>query len=174
MTMTETDNYTGTGSSTDGRGGRLSGARTKASDAYYAARERTSSAYGSARDGASRARQKTSEGIDANPVAALIGGLALGGLLAAILPKTRREEEMLGDYSRQINSRAREAARAAKEAGTSKLDELGYNKENAKQKFETLRSDFADIAGAAAQRLKGDAREVASAAAQEAKSTSQQ
>ena len=175
---TETDTNTGTGTgSGDGRGSRIrdaaSNARSKASDAYYAARERTSSAYGSARESASRARQRTSDGIDANPVAALVGGLVLGGLLAAVLPKTRREEEWLGDYSRKINDRAREAARAAKDAGVSKLDELGYNRENAKQKLETLRSDFADIASTAAQRVKGDARQVASAAAEKAKSTQQ-
>lgn len=179
MTTTDVDNGTGMSNETgSGRSSRVrdaaSNARSKASDAYYAARERTSTAYGTAREGASRARQRTSDGIDANPVAALLGGLVLGGVLAAVLPKTRREEEMLGDYGRKINERAREAARAAKEAGTNKLDELGYNRENARTKLETLRSDFADIAGAAAQRIKGDVRQVASAATENAKATTQQ
>jgi hypothetical protein len=129
-------------------------ARAKASEAYEVARERTSAAYESARESANRARQKTSDGIEANPVAALIGGLALGGLLAAILPKTQREDELLGDYGRKINEKAREAARAAKEAGKTKLDELGYNKDTARQKVESLKKDVTEIANAAAKQAR--------------------
>ena len=175
--MTTEMDTMGTGTDT-GKNNRIreaaSTARSKASDAYYAARERTSAAYDTARERASKARERTSDGIDSNPVAALVGGLVLGGILAAVLPKTRREEEMLGDYGRKINERAREAARAAKDAGVGKLDELGYNRQNAEEKLRTLRSDFADIASTAAQRIKGAAREVASAAAENAKSTTQQ
>lgn len=157
MTTTEMDNETGAG----GRS-RLkdtaSSARERASQAYEAARERTSAAYGSARDGAGRARQKTSEGIDSNPVAALLGGLALGGLIAAILPKTDREEELLGDYGRKINEKAREAARAAREAGSNKLDELGYNRDTAREKIQSLKSDASEIAKAAAERARSGSR----------------
>jgi hypothetical protein len=155
MTTETNDRTGGTGEGTSGRVREAaSTARAKASDAYNAARERTSAAYGSARDGASRARQRSSDEIDSHPVAALIGGLALGGLLAAILPKTQREEELLGDYGRRINETAREAARAAREAGASKLDELGYNRETAKQKIEALRSDVTEVASAAAQQAR--------------------
>ena len=172
MTTTEMemDNDTGT---TNGRG-RSGGARAKASDAYNAARERTSATFGSASERAGRVAERTSESIDANPVIALVGGLALGAILGALLPKSRREDELLGDYGRKINDTAREAARAAREAGTSKLDELGYNKDNIKQKVQSLRSDAAEIASAAAQQVKGDAKQVAGAAAQEAKGTVQQ
>ena len=156
--MNTTDTNDRTAAETGDIGSRVkeaaSTARTKASDAYEAARERASSAYDSARDGATRAKQRTSETIDGNPVAALIGGLALGGLLAAVLPKTKREEELLGDYGRRINETAREAARAAREAGASKLDELGYNRDTAKQKIEALRSDVTEVASAAAQQAK--------------------
>lgn len=170
---TETENDTGTN-----RRGRVretaSSARNKASETYKSARERTSAAYGSARERAGRASQRTSETLESNPMGALFGGLALGALMAALLPKTRREEEVLGPYGRRINDRAREAARAAKEAGVSKLDELGYNRENAKQKAQSLRGDAKEVASAAAQRLRGDAKEVANAAAKEAKATAQQ
>lgn len=151
-----------------------SAARSKASDAYSAARERTSAAFSGASERVGRASQRTSEGIDSNPFAALVGGLAIGGLLAAVLPKTKREEEWLGEYGRRINDTARDAARAAREAGASKLDELGYNRENARQKIQSLRTDAAEIARAATQHVKGDAAEVASAAAQNAKGTVQQ
>jgi ElaB/YqjD/DUF883 family membrane-anchored ribosome-binding protein len=157
--MTDTNNDTGTQTGTEtGVRGRVrdaaGSAKTKASDAYYAARERTSSALETASERASRARQTTSEGIDSNPIGALIGGLALGGLLAAVLPRSQREEELLGDYGRRINDRAREAARVAREAGQNKLDELGYNKENARAKIQSLRSDVKEVASAAAERAK--------------------
>lgn len=162
MTTTEMDQGTGASTSTGKRTKireTASAARGKASDAYNAARERTSRAYASARENASRARERTSEGIDGNPMAALIGGLALGGVLAAILPRTRREEELLGDYGRRINDRAKEAARAAKEAGKSKLDELGYNRETIKEKVQSLRSDAKEVASSAAQQARSTARQ---------------
>lgn len=155
---TETDTNTGTN-----RGSRVrdtaSAARNKASGAYQSARERTSAAYDGARDRVSDAARRTSDGIDSNPVGALVGGLAIGALLAAVLPKTQREEEMLGTYGRKINDRAREAARAAKEAGMTKLDELGYNRETAKQKVQSLRGDAKEVANAAAKRAKATAQQ---------------
>ncbi len=177
--MTTTDNEartettTNSGAGTEG-GGRLSAAtervrdtasaaRTRAADAYSAARERTGSAYSSARESASRATQRTAEGINSNPEAAILGGLALGAILAAVLPKTQRESEALGQVGRRITDTAREAARAAKEAGRSQLEEAGLGREGAKQKL----SDIASRAGEAA-------RVSASAAAQRVKGSSQQ
>lgn len=157
MTTTEMDNETGTGGRSRLKN-KAGAARNRASEAYEAARQRTSAVYGSAREGAGRARERTSETIDSNPVAALLGGLALGGLIAAILPKTQREEQYLGDYGRRINEAAREAARAAREAGTSKLDELGYNRDTAREKIKALKTDAAEITRAAAERARSASR----------------
>jgi ElaB/YqjD/DUF883 family membrane-anchored ribosome-binding protein len=172
MTITEFDNNTETGTGTE-KTGRVAGVKNKARDAYSSTRERTSAAYGTARDRASsaaetareraaRARQRTSQGVETNPMGALVGGLALGALIAAVLPKSRREEELLGNYGRRINDTAREAARAAKEAGKGKLDELGINQDAAKQKL----GEVASKAGEAAREA---ARTSASAAAQTVK-----
>ena len=172
MTTTNFDNDTGTNGS--GRTGRVSAAtgrvretagaaKTRASEAYGSARERTSALYGSARErasgafdstreGAARAGRRTAEGIDANPAGALIAGLAIGALAAAFLPKTRRESEAFGKIGSRINETAREAARAAREAGRGKLDELGLNADNARQKLTEVAST---TASAAAQRVKG-------------------
>jgi ElaB/YqjD/DUF883 family membrane-anchored ribosome-binding protein len=171
MTITEFDNNTETSTS---KTGRVSAVRSKAGEAYSSARERTSAAYGTARDRASsaaeaareraaRARERTSQGVETNPMGAVVGGLALGALIAAILPKSRREEELLGNYGRRINDTAREAARAAKEAGKSKLDELGVNQDNAKQKL-------GEVASKAGQAAREAARTSATAAAQTVKS----
>ena len=175
---TTTDNEarteTTTNSGTDGSGGRLSGAtgrvrdtasaaRTRAADAYSSARERTSSAYSSAREGASRATQRTAEGINSNPEAAILGGLALGAILAAFLPKTERESQALGQVGRRINETAREAARAAREAGMSQLEEAGLTKEGAKQKLTDIASRATEAARtsatAAAQTVKGSGQQ---------------
>jgi hypothetical protein len=113
----------------EGSGGRAAAAR----QAFESARDRTAAAYATARERAGSAYEtagrKTSQGIDSNPVAAVVGGLAIGAIVAALLPRTSREEELLGGVGRKINNSAREAARAAKEAGRGQLDELGLSRE---------------------------------------------
>lgn len=179
MTDFETETGTGTGAETQQRGrlgsaaGRvrdgLDTARARAGDTYVAARERTSSAahavrsragsaYGTARESASKVRSGTAEGIESSPMAALAGGLALGALLAAVLPKSQREEELLGQYGRRVTDAAREAARAAREAGTSKLDELGLNKEAARQKLGELAEGAREAARSSATAAAGTVR----------------
>ena len=114
-------------------------AREKAGDAYLAARERAHSAYDSTR-----------EGVDARPGIALVGGIALGALIAAILPGTRREDQAFGKVGRRIRETAKQAANAAREEGVRKLDELGLNKETARQKL-------GDIAGGAKEAARASA-----------------
>lgn len=137
----------------------LDTARDRAADAYDSARERGEAAYASARQGALRAKRNTAEGVDSNPGLALLGGLAIGALLAAVLPKTQREAKALGDIGRRINTTAKDAARAAKDAGREKLGELGYTGEAAKKKLSEIASGAGEAvrtsATAAAQRVKG-------------------
>jgi hypothetical protein len=121
-------------------GNESSGGRTAAArQAFESARERTAAAYATARERAGSAYEtagrKTSQGIDSNPVAAVVGGLAIGAIVAALLPRTSREEELLGGVGRKINDSAREAARAAKEAGRGQLDELGLSRDGLQSKL---------------------------------------
>ena len=99
-------------------------ASRRAADAYSAARDRTSAAYDTARETASRAGQRTSERIDSNPVAALVGGLALGGVVAWLLPKTQRETEALGSVGHKLTDTARQAAQSAVDAGRQQVNEI--------------------------------------------------
>jgi hypothetical protein len=136
---TSTDNETGTGrpgSSGASDRSRLAAVGAGAADAYRAARERTATAYEEARAGARTAGKRTLEGIEANPVAAVVGGLALGALAAALLPKTRREEELLGDVGRRLNETARDAARTATERGREQILDLGLNREGVRRKLD--------------------------------------
>ena len=147
-TQSATNSGTGDtgGNGGGGDAGRLDNVRQSAADAYQSARERTTSAYQTARDRAGDAYQsaarRTSEGIDTNPVAAVLGGLALGAIAGALLPKTRREEDLLGPAGRKVTNTAREAARAAKEAGRQQIDELGLSKDGVQQRL----NEFADKA----------------------------
>ena len=140
----------------DGRG-RTAAAR----QAFESARERTAAAYATARERAGSAYEtagrKTSQGIDSNPVAAVVGGLAIGAIVAALLPRTSREDELLGEVGRRINDSAREAARAASEAGKGQLDELGLSRDG-------LRSKLDEFTGRAVGAVKSSAGAAAGAA----------
>lgn len=145
--MTTTQDISETKDSASGGASNTSPGRERAAQAYQAARERTSAAYAaareragsaleSARDTASRAGRRTADEVDANPMIALAGGLAIGALVAALLPKTRREDALLGTAGRRINETAREAGRAAREAGREQLDILGISREAARRKLD--------------------------------------
>lgn len=133
---------------------------------------RTSPQTGDLRDRASAAYEDTREtiagGIDQNPLALVIGGIALGAVVGALLPRTEREGELLGATGRRITDAASGALGAARTAGQDKLDELGINPNNAKQQLNTLFKSVAqavqEAAGAATQSVKGDAKTSASTA----------
>ncbi|MGF1549833.1 MAG: hypothetical protein ACFBQW_04785 [Sphingomonadaceae bacterium] len=150
-------------------GEQLDAARDKTSAAYESARGRTSAAYEGvrrranetyeeARQRAAEARERTAKGINDSPEGALFGGLALGALLAFFLPRTRQERRALGPVGERINRTASDAARAAAEAGRQKLDEMGYNRENAKAKVgevaESVKKAANSSANAAAKKVK--------------------
>ena len=128
---------TNSGAGSDGRDGN--GRTAAARQAFESARERTAAAYAAARERAGSvyetAGRKTSQGIDSNPVAAVFGGLAIGAIVAALLPRTSREEELLGGVGRKITDTARDAANAAKEAGRGQLDELGLSRDGLQSKL---------------------------------------
>ena len=104
------------------------GARETVSEAYSAARERTAAAYDATREKAAEARRRTAEGIDESPLVALVGGIALGAVAAAVLPRTRREIEALGPLGTKLNGAARDAVDKVRSAGKEKIGELGLDR----------------------------------------------
>ena len=153
------------GGGVKGGGGRLGAVRESAADAYEAARERTASAYQaararaggayeSARGTARSAGQRTAQGIESNPMAAIVGGLALGAIAGALLPRTRREEDVIGPVGRKVADTAREAARAAREAGRQQIDELGLSRDGLTRKL----NEFTDKAAGAVRSSAGAAK----------------
>lgn len=88
-------------------------------------RQRAIDAYDSALDGASSSARRAGDTIGEAPLIALGAGIAAGALIAALLPTSRRERDLLRPYGDRVTDAARGAADAARQAGSDKLRELG-------------------------------------------------
>lgn len=66
--------------------------------------------------------------IDSMPLVALAGGLALGALIASVLPQTDREADLLEPVGTKVTDAGRSAVDKAREAGKAKVDELAGDK----------------------------------------------
>ncbi|MGP1353317.1 MAG: hypothetical protein ACTS1Z_08335 [Parasphingopyxis sp.] len=134
--------------------------RARAEDAYESAAARTGELYASARERAAGAGRRTADTVESNPLAALVGGLGIGMLIGALLPRTRREQELLGPYGSEITGRAREAAEAAKAVGQEKLDELGFVKDTARETAQKVMDEAkaaaSEASSAAVKKARGE------------------
>lgn len=94
--------------------------------------------YETAREATINATHKTTETIGSDPLAIVIGGIAVGALAGALLPRSTRERDMLAPLGKRIGDTARIATQAAREAGMSELEELGLTKDAARGQAKTL------------------------------------
>lgn len=117
-------------------------------------RQRAIDTYDSALDSASAAGRRANETINEAPLIALGAGVAAGALLAALLPTSRREREMLRPYGNRVTDAARQAADAARRTGSDKLRELGLSPD-------VLADKATEAAKATAQAAVGTFREEA-------------
>ena len=88
-------------------------------------RQRAIEAYDSALESTSDLGRRAGDSLSEAPLIALGAGIAVGALVAALLPTSRREREMLRPYGDRVTRAAREAADAARATGSEKLRELG-------------------------------------------------
>lgn len=109
------------------------------------ARETASDALKSARETAAVAARRTADGIEGNPLTVLVGGLAVGVLAGALLPKTARESELLGPVGKRLTDGATAAARAARDAGQQELVAAGISSTAAREQVGKL---FDSVVGA--------------------------
>jgi hypothetical protein len=98
-----------------------------------------------------KAKVKTNESIDKNPLAIVLGGIAIGAIVGALLPHTEREAKVLGKAGKKLNKKARKVADAAKAAGMEQVDNLGLNGDAMRTQFRELVSKAAVAVKAAAQ-----------------------
>lgn len=104
---------------------------TNASDAATAALDTVvTTAQGAAR--------RTAQGVDDNPLAVLAGGIAVGLIAGALLPRTDRETALLGPLGKRLADGATVAVRAARDAGGSELVAAGISKAAARAQVDKL------------------------------------
>jgi hypothetical protein len=97
-----------------------------------APRKAVEKALDTTRQTARDAARRTAEGIEANPISVLVGGVALGVLAGALIPRTEQESKLLGPVGKRLTDTATGAAQAARDAGKAELDSLGLNKDAAR------------------------------------------
>lgn len=101
---------------TTGQGGALGTAKDKTEAILEGARER-------AADSLAASRQS----IATYPLLSVAGGLTAGIALGMLLPRSRREKELLFDVGHKVTDAAREAADNAVEAGRQQVDDIKQN-----------------------------------------------
>lgn len=114
-------------------------------------RQKAVEAYDSARDSVGQVGTKATDAIDEAPLIALAGGIAAGALLAALLPRTRAESDLLRPVGNRLTDTAKAAANAARDAGTQKLQELGLTREAGMDTLKSIVTGASDAAKASAQ-----------------------
>jgi len=77
-------------------------------------------------------RQRASDKIEQNPLALVAGGVALGVVIGALLPRLAKEKELLAPVGKRIAEGASAAATAARDAGKAEIDALLPQREVAK------------------------------------------
>ena len=68
----------------------------------------------------------------------MIGGLALGALGAAIIPRSDKERELLAPVGKRIHGTAVAAIAAAKEHGQSELEARGLTRDGVRDQIKSL------------------------------------
>lgn len=111
-----------------------------------------------ARQKARAAAARTGDSIDRNPLAIVLGGVALGAVIGALLPSTERETRMLGKAGKKLNKKAKKMAEAAKDAGKKKVDSLGLNGEMVREQFRDLVGKATEAMRAAGEAASEEAR----------------
>ena len=130
----------------------LATAKAKTTQSTAAARAKASEAY-------EKGKGKTSDGIDKNPLAIVLGGIAIGAIVGALLPRTERETKVLGKAGKKLNKKARKMVEAAKAAGKDQVESLGLNGDALRLQFRDLVSKAALAVKAASQAATDAAKE---------------
>jgi len=103
-------------------------------DAYGKVSDRVAAAYAAAREKTGQAGEK----IEANPLAALLGGIAIGAIAGALIPRLAKEKELLAPLGERIGEAARAALDAGKSAGTGALEEAGLSSDQIRAQVSKL------------------------------------
>jgi hypothetical protein len=92
---------------------------------------------------------KAGQALEQNPLAALAGGIAIGAIAGALLPRSDKEKELLRPVGAKIAATAVAAVAAAKEAGRSELEARGLTPDSAREQVRGLFQNVAQAASTA-------------------------
>ena len=85
-----------------------------------------------------KAAQRVGKAAEANPLAVVAGGIAIGLAAGALLPRTKRETSLLGSVGKRINGAAAGAAVAARDAAKAELGSFPLNRQDARAHVDKL------------------------------------
>lgn len=91
-----------------------------------------------ARAAASDATRRAAQAAEANPLGVVAGGLALGAIAGALIPRSEKERQLLAPVGRKLGEGARAAIAAAKEAGRSELESRGFTADAGREQAKNL------------------------------------
>ncbi|MET4896053.1 hypothetical protein RN629_02635 [Sphingomonadaceae bacterium jetA1] len=115
-------------------------------EAFDSTREAASHVYQDAKDKAVEAAHKTARTIESNPLGILVGGLAVGVIAGALLPRSLREKELLAPLGKKLGETIRQATQAARETGLRELEQAGLTKDAAKDRARSLFDNVVKVA----------------------------
>jgi hypothetical protein len=110
---------------------------------------KVTTAYEAALDKASGALENTVSALESNPLAALLGGIALGAAAGALIPRGEREKALLAPLGDKLAAAASAAIAAGREAGTDALKGTALDKDALRNQVTGLFSEAAKAATAA-------------------------
>lgn len=84
--------------------------------------------------------------------------MAAGALLGLLLPRTRKEDQLLGETRDRLADAAKAAAKAAADTTRQQLDERGLTLDSAKAKIAEVGQQAKDVARSAAETAAAEAK----------------
>jgi hypothetical protein len=123
--------------------------------------DRVASAYAAARARAGETVEGVASTLTGNPLATLIGGIAIGAAVGALIPRSEREKALLAPLGARIGDAARAALDAAKDTGKQSFADAGLSTDQLRQQVNTLVEQALAAAGEAGTAAIAAARETA-------------
>jgi hypothetical protein len=97
--------------------------------------------------------------LESNPLAALLGGLALGAAAGALLPRSEKEKALLAPLGERLSNAAQAALEAGREAGAQALKDNELSVDGLRDQVSRLLGHAGEAASAAGAAAFSAARE---------------
>lgn len=106
---------------------------TKSTGRFDAQKAKAHDAAARAREGAHDASVRAKQAIESNPLGLIAGGLAVGLVAGALVPRSAREREVLNTLGARLAEGALAAAAAAKASGKEQISSALLSRESARE-----------------------------------------